>query len=49
LIFSVIRRSTLPGAEGCWPNSADERHKYPAEDTTAPEAITPLMKFRRET
>src|SRR5436190_9934414 len=33
LTLSVIRRSTLPGAEGCWPSTAEERHKYPAEDT----------------
>jgi hypothetical protein len=46
---SVISRSTLPTADGCWPITAGERHKYAAEDTTAPDAMTPLMKLRRET
>ena len=46
---SVISRSTLPGADGCWPSTDDERHRYAAEDTAAPDAMTPLMKLRRET
>src|SRR3954451_24622414 len=48
LTFSVIRRSTAPGAEG-WPCSGVVRNKYADEDATAPAAMTPLMKPRRDT
>src|SRR3954470_24579115 len=46
--FSVIRRSTAPGADGC-PSSGVVRNKYADEDATAPAAMTPLMKPRRDT
>src|SRR3954471_18818024 len=46
--FSVIRRSTAPGAEG-WPCSGVVRNKYADEEATAPAAMTPLMKPRRDT
>ena len=42
-------RSTLPGAEACWPSTDEERQRYAEVDTTAPDAMTPLMKLRRET
>src|SRR2546423_14871454 len=48
LTFNVIRRSTLPAPDGC-PCSVVERNRYADEEATAPAAITPLMKVRRET
>src|SRR3954467_4578979 len=43
-----MRRSTAPGADG-WPCSGVVRNRYADEDATAPAAMTPLMKPRRDT
>src|SRR3954466_6205573 len=43
-----MRRSTDPGADGC-PSSGVVRNRYAEEDATAPAAMTPLMKPRRDT
>src|SRR3954462_9346184 len=43
-----MRRSTDPGADGC-PSTGVVRNKYAEEDATAPAAMTPLMKPRRDT
>src|SRR6185295_1638440 len=48
LTESVMRRSTDPGAEG-WPSTGVVRNRYAEDEATAPAAMTPLMKPRRET
>src|SRR3954449_10822257 len=48
LTFSVIRRSTEPGADGC-PSTGVVRNRYADDEATAPAAMTPLMKPRRDT
>src|SRR4051812_42102626 len=43
-----MRRSTEPGADG-WPCSGVVRNRYAEDEATAPAAMTPLMKPRRDT
>src|SRR5829696_788711 len=43
-----MRRSTDPRAEG-WPSTGVVRNRYAEDEATAPAAMTPLMKPRRET
>src|SRR5258708_29266293 len=43
-----MRRSTEPGSDGC-PCSGAERNRYADDEATAPAAMTPLMKPRRDT
>src|SRR5471030_1825744 len=43
-----MRRSTAPGADGC-PCSSVVRKRYADDEATAPAAMTPLMKLRRDT
>src|SRR5882762_213849 len=43
-----MRRSTEPGADGC-PSSGVVRKRYADDEATAPAAMTPLMKPRRDT
>src|SRR3954469_12505049 len=43
-----MRRSTAPGADGC-PSSGVVRNRYAEDEATAPAAMTPLMKPRRDT
>src|SRR5476649_388736 len=44
-----MRRSTEPGADGCPCRVVELRNRYAEEDATAPAAMTPLMKPRRDT
>src|SRR6266851_8294139 len=46
--LSVMSRSTAPGADG-WPSSGVVRNRYAEDEATAPAAMTPLMKPRRDT
>src|SRR5437764_14949876 len=48
LTLSVMRRSTAPGADG-WPSTGVVRNRYADDEATAPAAMTPLMKPRRDT
>src|SRR6516165_308711 len=43
-----MSRSTAPGADGC-PCSGVVRNRYAEDEATAPAAMTPLMKPRRDT
>src|SRR3954452_23920745 len=43
-----MRRSTDPGADGC-PCRGVVRNRYADDEATAPAAMTPLMKPRRDT
>src|SRR5215813_4243708 len=48
LTLSVMSRSTAPAAEARWPLTVAVRNKYAEPEATAPVAITPLMKLRRD-